>query len=50
STGKKITGIRLSKNTINGTFIDDSYVYRININNLAKCDVLQMQDNHTTNL
>jgi hypothetical protein len=49
STGNKITGIRLSKNTVNGTFIDDSYVYRININNSPKCDVLQMQDNHTAN-
>jgi hypothetical protein len=39
SAGKKITGIRLSKNTVNGTFIDDSYIYRININNSAKCDV-----------
>jgi hypothetical protein len=31
STGSGITGIRFSKNTINGTFIEDSYIYRINI-------------------
>ncbi|MBM4340215.1 MAG: hypothetical protein FJ110_11800 [Deltaproteobacteria bacterium] len=31
STGRGITGIRFSKNTINGTFIEDSYIYRINI-------------------
>jgi hypothetical protein len=31
STGGGITGIRFSKNTINGTFIEDSYIYRINI-------------------
>ena len=31
STGKSFTGTRLSKNTVNGTFIDDSYIYRLNI-------------------
>jgi hypothetical protein len=31
STGDEISGIRFSRNTINGTFIEDSYVYRINI-------------------
>lgn len=31
STGNGISGIRFSKNTINGTFIEDSYVYRINM-------------------
>lgn len=31
STGTGIAGIRFSKNTINGTFIEDSYIYRINI-------------------
>ena len=31
STGSGIAGIRFSKNTINGTFIEDSYIYRINI-------------------
>ena len=31
STGSGITGIRFSKNTLNGTFIEDSYIYRINI-------------------
>jgi len=46
STGKKITGIRLSKNIVNGTFIDDSYVYRININNSAKCDVSNAEQPH----
>ncbi len=29
STGPGISGIRFSKNTINGMFIDDSYIYRI---------------------
>jgi hypothetical protein len=32
STGDGISGIRFSRNTINGTFIEDSYIYRININ------------------
>jgi hypothetical protein len=32
STGGVISGIRFSRNTINGTFIEDSYIYRININ------------------
>ena len=31
STGWGITGIRFSKKTINGTFIEDSHIYRINI-------------------
>jgi hypothetical protein len=31
STGNGITGIRFSKNTINGIFVEDSYIYRINI-------------------
>jgi hypothetical protein len=31
STGSGIAGIRFSRNTINGTFIEDSYIYRINI-------------------
>ncbi|MBW1940580.1 MAG: hypothetical protein JRI28_04275 [Deltaproteobacteria bacterium] len=31
STGPGISGIRFSKNSINGQFIDDSYIYRINI-------------------
>ena len=31
STGDEIAGIRFSKNAINGTFIEDSYIYRINI-------------------
>ena len=31
STGDEISGIRFSRNTINGTFIEDSYIYRINI-------------------
>lgn len=31
STGDGISGIRFSRNTINGTFIEDSYIYRINI-------------------
>lgn len=30
STGPVITGIRFSKNTINGRFIDDAYLYRVN--------------------
>ncbi|MFH1075567.1 MAG: hypothetical protein V1753_01795 [Pseudomonadota bacterium] len=30
STGDGISGIRFSRNTINGTFIEDSYIYRIN--------------------
>ncbi len=29
-TGVGISGIRFSKNTINGTFIEDSYIYRSN--------------------
>jgi len=28
-TGSTITGIRFSKNTINGRFIDDAYLYRL---------------------
>lgn len=32
STVDRISGIRLSRTTINGTFIEDSYIYRININ------------------
>jgi hypothetical protein len=28
-TGRTISGIRFSKNTINGRFIDDAYLYRI---------------------
>jgi hypothetical protein len=31
STGDEISGIRFSRNTIDGTFIEDSYIYRINI-------------------
>ena len=31
STGSGIAGIRLSKNTIHGPFIEDAYIYRINI-------------------
>jgi len=31
STGCGINGIRFSKNTINGAFIEDAYIYRINI-------------------
>jgi hypothetical protein len=31
STGGGIDGIRFSKNTINGVFIEDAYIYRINI-------------------
>lgn len=31
STGGGIAGIRFSKNTINGTFIEDSYIYRVNV-------------------
>jgi len=31
STGDEIAGIRFSRNAINGTFIEDSYIYRINI-------------------
>jgi hypothetical protein len=31
STGSGIAGIRFSKNTINGAFIEDAYIYRINI-------------------
>ena len=31
STGDEISGIRFSRNAINGTFIEDSYIYRINI-------------------
>ncbi len=31
STGSEISGIRFSRNTINGTFIEDSYIYRMNI-------------------
>lgn len=31
STGGGIVGIRFSRNTINGTFIEDAYIYRINI-------------------
>ncbi|MBW2011947.1 MAG: hypothetical protein JRI32_10005 [Deltaproteobacteria bacterium] len=30
-TGSGTAGIRFSKNTINGTFIEDCYIYRINI-------------------
>ena len=30
-TGDGISGIRFSRSTINGTFIEDSYIYRINI-------------------
>ncbi|MBI1986922.1 MAG: hypothetical protein HYS70_01065 [Nitrospinae bacterium] len=30
-TGSGISGIRLWKNAINGTFIEDSYIYRANI-------------------
>ena len=29
-TGDSISGIRFSKNTINGVFIDDAYIYRSN--------------------
>lgn len=28
-TGRGISGIRFSRNTINGTFIEDAYIYRI---------------------
>jgi hypothetical protein len=31
SAGDEISGIRFSRNAINGTFIEDSYIYRINI-------------------
>ena len=31
STGGGIGGIRFSKDTINGVFIEDAYIYRINI-------------------
>ena len=31
STGDEISGIRFSRNAINGTFIEDSYIYRVNI-------------------
>lgn len=30
NTGNSISGIRFSKNTINGVFIDDAYIYRSN--------------------
>lgn len=28
-TGHDLTGIRFSKNTVNGVFIDDAYIYRL---------------------
>ncbi len=31
TTGDGISGIRFAGNTINGTFIDDTYIYRINL-------------------
>jgi len=31
NTGKEIAGIRFSKNTINGMFIEDTYIYRSNL-------------------
>ena len=31
STGSGIAGIRFSKNTINGAYIEDAYIYRINM-------------------
>ena len=31
STGDDISGIRFSRNTINGFFIDDAYIYRMNL-------------------
>lgn len=31
STGDSISDIRFSKNTINGVFIDDAYIYRMNV-------------------
>ena len=32
STGDSISNIRFSKNTINGVFIDDTHIYRMNVN------------------
>ena len=32
STGDSIANIRFSKNTINGVFIDDTHIYRMNVN------------------
>ncbi|MFH2047039.1 MAG: hypothetical protein ABIK92_18070 [Pseudomonadota bacterium] len=32
STGESISNIRFSKNTINGVFIDDTHIYRMNVN------------------
>ena len=32
STGDSISDIRFSKNTINGVFIDDTHIYRMNVN------------------
>ena len=32
STGDSISSIRFSKNTINGVFIDDAHIYRMNVN------------------
>jgi len=31
-TGDSISNIRISKNTINGVFIDDTHIYRMNVN------------------
>jgi hypothetical protein len=31
STGDSISNIRFSKNTINGSFIDDTHIYRMNV-------------------
>jgi hypothetical protein len=28
-TGEGISGIRFSRNTINGTFVEDTYIYRL---------------------
>lgn len=30
-TGEGISGIRFSRNTVNGRFIEDAYLYRVNI-------------------
>lgn len=32
STGDSISNIRFTKNTINGVFIDDTHIYRMNVN------------------
>jgi len=35
STGHSISDIRFSKNTVNGIFIDDTHVYRMNVGHVA---------------